>query len=105
MTRASTSAPSASTPVLVEPPPDCPARRDLELFGPGDLMWELNGHWLLAASTGSAFILQLMHPVCTEAKLRAARPQGSVRYADRRPTNGHRGGQPAAPPAPRSGRG
>jgi uncharacterized protein (DUF2236 family) len=35
---------------------------EVELFGPGDLLWELNGHWLFAATTGSAFILQVMHP-------------------------------------------
>jgi uncharacterized protein (DUF2236 family) len=33
-----------------------------ELFGPGDLFWSLNGHYLYAATLGSAFILQVMHP-------------------------------------------
>lgn len=51
MTRASTPRPLTSTPA---PEP--------ELFGPGDLLWELNGHWLFAATTGSAFVLQVMHP-------------------------------------------
>lgn len=32
------------------------------LFGPGDLMWELQGQRLLAATSGSAFLLQVMHP-------------------------------------------
>ncbi|HEX4250984.1 MAG TPA: oxygenase MpaB family protein [Pseudonocardia sp.] len=33
-----------------------------ELFGPGDLYWSLTGHHLYAATLGSAFILQVMHP-------------------------------------------
>jgi uncharacterized protein (DUF2236 family) len=32
------------------------------LFGPGDLMWELQGQRLLAATSGGAFLLQVMHP-------------------------------------------
>src|SRR3954463_11086668 len=32
------------------------------LFGPGDLMWELQGQRLLAATAGGAFLLQVMHP-------------------------------------------
>jgi uncharacterized protein (DUF2236 family) len=43
-------------------PAEADRRREPELFGPGDLLWELNGHWLFAASTGSAFLLQVMHP-------------------------------------------
>lgn len=43
-----------------------PARRSRprkpELFGPGDLMWELQGQRLLAATSGGAFLLQVMHP-------------------------------------------
>lgn len=35
---------------------------EARLFGPGDLLWDLNGHWLFAATTGSAFVLQVMHP-------------------------------------------
>jgi uncharacterized protein (DUF2236 family) len=33
-----------------------------ELFGPGDLMWQLQGQRLLAATSGGAFLLQVMHP-------------------------------------------
>jgi uncharacterized protein (DUF2236 family) len=33
-----------------------------QLFGPGDLMWELQGQRLLAATSGGAFLLQVMHP-------------------------------------------
>lgn len=56
MTRAGT---PPATPLPAEPEARHP---ELELFGPGDLLWELNGHWLFAASTGSAFVLQVMHP-------------------------------------------
>ncbi|MDT7583458.1 MAG: hypothetical protein QOE32_1008, partial [Pseudonocardiales bacterium] len=41
---------------------DRPAPPAPELFAPGDLLWDLNGHALFAATTGSAFILQVMHP-------------------------------------------
>lgn len=37
-------------------------RAEKELFGPGDLMWELQGQRLLAATSGGAFLLQVMHP-------------------------------------------
>jgi uncharacterized protein (DUF2236 family) len=33
-----------------------------ELFGPDDLMWQLQGQRLLAATSGGAFLLQVMHP-------------------------------------------
>lgn len=39
-----------------------PRTREPELFGPGDLLWELNGQWLFAATSGSALLLQVMHP-------------------------------------------
>jgi uncharacterized protein (DUF2236 family) len=33
-----------------------------ELFGPGDLVWDIAGQRLYAATTGAAFLLQVMHP-------------------------------------------
>jgi len=50
------------SPVEAEPVDARPVRSEPELFGPGDLYWSLNGHYLFAATTGSAFVLQVMHP-------------------------------------------
>lgn len=38
------------------------ARADPELIAPGSILWELTGQRLYIATTGSAFVLQVMHP-------------------------------------------
>ena len=47
----------------VGPPARPPrARPTPELIAPGSILWELTGQRLYIATTGSAFVLQVMHP-------------------------------------------
>lgn len=47
---------------MTEPEPVRSRATQPELFGPGDLFWEISGQRLYAATTGGAFLLQVMHP-------------------------------------------